>query len=86
MQPQSGLDQLSETGERIDSLLSARRSLCGPMAQQRGEDSVALVTNLYGAGLERLLEVLGPRRPARRKHSMRWRRTSLSPGYCWYTA
>ena len=28
------------------------------MAQQRGEDLVALVTNLYGAGLERLLEVL----------------------------
>ena len=57
MQPQSGLDQLSETGERIDSLLSALGT-SGPVAQQRGEDLVALVTNLYGAGLERLLEVL----------------------------
>ena len=57
MQPQSGLDQLSETGERIDSLLSALGT-SGPMAQQRGEDLVALVTNLYGAGLERLIEVL----------------------------
>jgi Fe-S cluster biogenesis protein NfuA len=28
------------------------------VAQQRGEDLVALVTNLYGAGLERLLDVL----------------------------
>jgi Fe-S cluster biogenesis protein NfuA/nitrite reductase/ring-hydroxylating ferredoxin subunit len=56
-QPQSGLDHLSETGERIDSLLSALGT-AGPVAQQRGEDLVALVTNLYGAGLERLLEVL----------------------------
>jgi Fe-S cluster biogenesis protein NfuA len=56
-QPESGLDHLSETGERIDSLLSALGT-AGPVAQQRGEDLVALVTNLYGAGLERLLEVL----------------------------
>ena len=55
-QPAS-LESLSETGERIDSLLSAL-STAGPLAQQRGEDLVALVTNLYGAGLERLLEVL----------------------------
>ena len=53
----TSLDQLSETGERIDSLLSALGT-AGPVAQQRGEDLVALVTNLYGAGLERLLEVL----------------------------
>jgi Fe-S cluster biogenesis protein NfuA/nitrite reductase/ring-hydroxylating ferredoxin subunit len=57
MQVQSGFDHLSETGERIDSLLSALGT-AGPVAQQRGEDLVALVTNLYGAGLERLLEVL----------------------------
>jgi Fe-S cluster biogenesis protein NfuA len=55
-QPAS-LESLSETGERIDSLLSALGT-AGPVAQQRGEDLVALVTNLYGAGLERLLEVL----------------------------
>ena len=55
-QPAS-LDHLSETGERIDSLLSALGT-AGPVAQQRGEDLVALVTNLYGSGLERLLEVL----------------------------
>jgi Fe-S cluster biogenesis protein NfuA/nitrite reductase/ring-hydroxylating ferredoxin subunit len=55
-QPAS-LDHLSETGERIDSLLSALGT-AGPVAQQRGEDLVALVTNLYGAGLQRLLEVL----------------------------
>ena len=53
----ASLDSFSETGERIDSLLSALGT-SGPVAQQRGEDLVALVTNLYGAGLERLLEVL----------------------------
>ena len=57
MQVQSGFDHLSETGDRIDSLLSALGT-AGPVAQQRGEDLVALVSNLYGAGLERLLEVL----------------------------
>jgi Fe-S cluster biogenesis protein NfuA/nitrite reductase/ring-hydroxylating ferredoxin subunit len=51
------LESLSETGERIDSLLSALGT-AGPVAQQRGEDLVAVVTNLYGAGLERLLVVL----------------------------
>src|SRR4029453_17296831 len=55
-QPAS-LEALSEPGERIDSVLSALGT-AGPVAQQRGEDLVALVTNLYGAGLERLLEVL----------------------------
>ena len=40
-QPAS-LDHLSETGERIDSLLSALGT-AGPVAQQRGEDLVAVV-------------------------------------------
>lgn len=51
------LDQLSATGERIDGLLSAL-AVHGPVAQQRAEDLVALVTNLYGAGLGRILDVL----------------------------
>ena len=55
-QPAS-LESLSETGERIEGLLGALATH-GPVAQQRAEDLVALVTNLYGAGLERLLQVL----------------------------
>lgn len=57
LEPPEVLKVLSETGERIDGLLSALGT-AGPVAQQRGEDLVGLVTNLYGAGLERLLEVL----------------------------
>jgi Fe-S cluster biogenesis protein NfuA/nitrite reductase/ring-hydroxylating ferredoxin subunit len=52
-----GLESLSETGERIEGLLGALATH-GPVAQQRAEDLVSLVTNLYGAGLERLLQVL----------------------------
>ena len=55
-QPAS-LESLSETGQRIEGLLGALATH-GPVAQQRAEDLVALVTNLYGAGLERLLQVL----------------------------
>ena len=53
----TSIESLSDTGERIDSLLSALGT-SGPVAQQRGEDLVALVTKLYGSGLERLLDVL----------------------------
>ena len=45
-------ETLLRAGERI----GARRRL--GRRQQRAEDLVALVTNLYGAGLERLLQVL----------------------------
>ena len=57
LEPPKGLEALSETGERIEGLLGALATY-GPVAQQRAEDLVALVTNLYGAGLERLLQVL----------------------------
>ncbi len=51
------LDELSETGERIEALISAL-STGGPVAQQRAEDLVAVVNQLYGAGLRRMLDVL----------------------------
>ncbi|MCU1489693.1 MAG: hypothetical protein JWM85_1098 [Acidimicrobiaceae bacterium] len=51
---------LRSTGERIDRLLEASDS-AGPAARQRAEELVRLVTDLYGAGLERLLEILSER-------------------------
>jgi len=57
LEPPNRLEAFSETGERIEGLLGALATY-GPVAQQRAEDLVALVTNLYGAGLERLLQVL----------------------------
>lgn len=57
MDTAASLETLSETGERIEGLLGALATH-GPVAQQRAEDLVALVTNLYGAGLERILDVL----------------------------
>ena len=52
--PPKGLEAFSETGERI----RARSGRCDLRsgARQRAEDLVALVTNLYGAGLERPLQ------------------------------
>ncbi|GID30413.1 NifU family protein [Paractinoplanes brasiliensis] len=44
-------------GERIESLIAASAS-AGPAARHRAEELVRLVADLYGAGLERLLEVL----------------------------
>ncbi len=52
-----GADRLRDTGERIEVLLDASAA-GGAVARQRAEDLVALVTDLYGAGLERLLQIL----------------------------
>jgi Fe-S cluster biogenesis protein NfuA/nitrite reductase/ring-hydroxylating ferredoxin subunit len=48
---------LRATGERIESLLEAASS-GGQVARERAEELVRLVVDLYGAGLERLLEIV----------------------------
>ncbi len=48
---------LSQTGERIDALLTASAT-GGTVARERAEELVRLVTDLYGAGLERMMEIL----------------------------
>jgi Fe-S cluster biogenesis protein NfuA/nitrite reductase/ring-hydroxylating ferredoxin subunit len=48
---------LRSTGDRIEQLLTATDS-AGPVARERAEELVRLVVDLYGAGLERLLEVV----------------------------
>ena len=45
------------TGERIEVLLEAA-SAGGRVARERAEELVRLVVDLYGAGLERLLEIV----------------------------
>ncbi|MDJ0374985.1 NifU family protein [Streptomyces sp. H10-C2] len=45
------------TGERIDTLIAASAS-GGAIARERSEELVRLVTDFYGAGLERLLDLL----------------------------
>lgn len=53
---------LRGTGERIDALLEAVGGGAGPAGQararERAEELVRVVTDLYGAGLERLLEIV----------------------------
>jgi Fe-S cluster biogenesis protein NfuA/nitrite reductase/ring-hydroxylating ferredoxin subunit len=48
---------LRATGERIEALLEAA-SAGGRVARERAEELVRLVVDLYGAGLERLLEIV----------------------------
>lgn len=48
---------LRATGERIEALLDAS-SAHGAVARERAEELVRLVADLYGAGLERLLDLL----------------------------
>ncbi len=50
-------DQLRAVGERIDVLLDASGA-GGVVARERAEELVRLVADLYGAGLERVLEIV----------------------------
>jgi Fe-S cluster biogenesis protein NfuA/nitrite reductase/ring-hydroxylating ferredoxin subunit len=47
---------LAATGDRIERLLEASAT-AGPLARERAEELVRLVTDLYGAGIERILEI-----------------------------
>jgi Fe-S cluster biogenesis protein NfuA/nitrite reductase/ring-hydroxylating ferredoxin subunit len=49
-------DQLEYTGERIDALLDASGS-GGVVARERAEELVRLTADLYGAGIERILDI-----------------------------
>jgi Fe-S cluster biogenesis protein NfuA/nitrite reductase/ring-hydroxylating ferredoxin subunit len=48
---------LRATGERIEALLDASAAH-GAVARERAEELVRLVTDLYGAGIERVLEIV----------------------------
>lgn len=53
----SPVPDLHAIGERIEALLDASSS-GGVVARERAEELVRLVTDLYGAGLERVLDLL----------------------------
>jgi Fe-S cluster biogenesis protein NfuA/nitrite reductase/ring-hydroxylating ferredoxin subunit len=53
----AGVDILQTTSERIEALLTASAA-GGVVARERAEELVRVVVDLYGAGLERLLDVL----------------------------
>ena len=50
-------EQWQAAGARIESLIAASAS-AGPVARDRAEELVRLVADLYGAGLERLLDLM----------------------------
>jgi Fe-S cluster biogenesis protein NfuA/nitrite reductase/ring-hydroxylating ferredoxin subunit len=54
---ESPVRDLRSTGDRIEALLGAMDA-SGPVARERAEELLRLVVDLYGAGLEQLLESL----------------------------
>jgi Fe-S cluster biogenesis protein NfuA len=52
-----GRDDLPAVGDRIEVLLEASSS-GGAVQRERAEELVGLVTDLYGAGIERMLDIL----------------------------
>ncbi len=56
-QPPGRSDELRAAGDRIEALLDASAA-SGPAAKTRAEDLVACVSELYGAALGRVLEIL----------------------------
>ncbi|WP_329458579.1 NifU family protein [Streptomyces sp. NBC_01497] len=52
-----GREDWRETGERIETLIAASAAN-GVVARERSEELVRLVTDFYGAGLERLLDLV----------------------------
>ncbi|MDT0433663.1 NifU family protein [Streptomyces sp. NPDC005840] len=54
---QAPADTWRATGERIDTLIAASAA-GGEAARERSEELVRLVTDFYGAGIERLLELV----------------------------
>ena len=54
----SGTSELQAVGARLELLLAELRSLPDPTARQRAEEAVRLVTDLYGAGLSKVCEMV----------------------------
>lgn len=50
---------LRATGDRIEQSLDELRATAEPRAYQRAEELLRLITDLYGAGLARILEIVG---------------------------
>jgi Fe-S cluster biogenesis protein NfuA len=54
---------LRVTGDRIEQLLEELRTSADPRSYRRAEELLQLVTDLYGAGLARIVEMAGERSP-----------------------
>ncbi len=54
---------LAAVGDRIEALLDAARASPDRLAYERAEELVRLLTDLYGAGLSRVVETVGEHAP-----------------------
>jgi len=54
---------LRAVGDRIEQLLDELRAAADPRLYGQAEEMLGLVTDLYGGGLARIVEVVGERDP-----------------------
>lgn len=54
---------LRQAGDQIDSLLTDLRSVADPVVQEKAEELVQVLVEVYGAGLERIVELLRNEEP-----------------------
>jgi len=50
---------LRQAGDRIESLLTELRSVADPIVQEKAEELVQVLVEVYGAGLDRIVEIVG---------------------------
>lgn len=50
---------LRQAGDRIEALLTELRSVADPVVQEKAEELVQVLVEVYGAGLERIVEIVG---------------------------
>jgi Fe-S cluster biogenesis protein NfuA len=62
--PIAAPQNLRATGDRIEELLDRLQATADPQAYQRAQELLQLVTDLYGAALGRVLEMVGASAPA----------------------
>ena len=59
------MDNLRQTGQRVEALIEELQALANPRARDKAEELVRLLMHMYGAGLERILEIVDESGPER---------------------
>jgi len=54
---------LRQAGDRIEALLTELRSVADPVIQEKAEELVQVLVEVYGAGLGRIVEIVGDSSP-----------------------
>ncbi len=59
------MDNLREAGQRVEALIEELQALANPRARDKAEEVVRLLMQMYGEGLQRMLEIVNEDGPER---------------------